>query len=100
MKRRVARDWRCRPNRWRHERSGITHDNAVTGEVVRVIGDLVNEFVRDRCPHAAVSIRARNGATAFTQLSPDLVGALVVFGVSVIEVCCPVGNWSVRCCHD
>ena len=66
--------------------------DAVAGEVLGVVGDLVHQLVRDRRPHAAVPRSSGRRGSRPAQLVPDRVGVGVVRRVGVIEVGRPVAD--------
>ena len=95
VERRVTRDRRHDANRRRD--SSITwaevgdHDTA-TREVLRVVRNVIHRLVRNRSPHAPVTIGMGNRAADVAQFLPHLRRIRVVAGIGVIDVSCPVGD--------
>ena len=61
-------------------------DHRPAGEVLGVVGDLVDRVVRERHPHAAVAIGVRNRTAGLADFLPHLGCVRVVGRVGVVEV--------------
>ena len=98
MERRITRDRRCSTD-WsgRGEVAGSTgaDDHTAAREVVGVVGNFFDEFIRDRGPHAAVTIAMSNRTTGLAKVFPDLMRVGVVFRIGVIHVSRPISDRAV-----